>query len=89
MPKKPDSVPQSMSPQPTVHQRPESWHYETSVAEIETIISRIESGELELEAVFEQFAQAAEALGHCEAFLSERQTQMALLIETLEDVPNP
>jgi exodeoxyribonuclease VII small subunit len=80
MPKKSDSV-----SQPSAHQRPESWHYETSVAEIETIISQIESGELELEAVFEQFAQAAKALGQCEAFLTERQSQIELLIETLED----
>ena len=32
-----------------------NWNYETKVAEIETIISRIEAGELQLEEVFEQF----------------------------------
>jgi exodeoxyribonuclease VII small subunit len=82
MPKKSDSVP------PSHPQRPEHWHYETSVAEIETIINRIESGELELEDVFEQFAQAVESLGQCETFLNERQSQVELLIETLGDPPS-
>jgi exodeoxyribonuclease VII small subunit len=36
----------------------EGWNYEAKVAEIEGIIARIESGELELEAVFEQFVSA-------------------------------
>jgi exodeoxyribonuclease VII small subunit len=83
MPKKSDSAPPSSPPLP-----PEDWHYETSVAEIETIINRIESGELELEDVFEQFAQAVESLGQCETFLVERQSQVQLLIETLGDPPS-
>jgi exodeoxyribonuclease VII small subunit len=83
MPKKLDSV-----PPPSNRQRPDDWHYETSVAEVETIISRIESGELDLEDVFEQFAQAVESLGQCEAFLTERQSQVELLIETLGDAPS-
>lgn len=83
MPKKSDSA-----SQPSQRQRPDRWHYETSVAEIETIISRIESGELELEDVFKQFAQAVESLGQCEAFLIERQSQIELLIETLGDPPS-
>jgi exodeoxyribonuclease VII small subunit len=82
MPKKSDSAPLSSS-----LQRPEHWHYETSVAEVEAIINRIESGELELEDVFEQFAQAVESLGQCETFLAERQSQVELLIETLGDPP--
>ena len=66
-------------------QPPENWRYEAAVAEVESIISRIESGELALEDVFEQFAQAVESLGQCEAFLTERQAQIGLLIETLDD----
>ncbi len=76
-------------PQPSKRQRPDHWHYETSVADIEAIISRIESGDLELEDVFEQFAQAIEALQQCEAFLAKRQAQVNVLIETLEDSPDP
>ncbi|WP_404787665.1 exodeoxyribonuclease VII small subunit [Altericista sp. CCNU0014] len=81
-------MPKKSEPQPQPSQRPDHWHYETSVAEIETIISRIESGELELEDVFEQFARAVESLGQCEAFLTERQSQIELLIETLGDLPS-
>lgn len=62
-----------------------NWNYETKVAEIEAIIARIESGELELEAVFDQFANAVESLRQCETFLQQRQQQVDLLIETLID----
>jgi exodeoxyribonuclease VII small subunit len=62
-----------------------TWKYETAVAEIESIISRIETGELELEEVFEQFTQAVEYLQQCEHFLQQRQQQVNLLIETLNN----
>jgi exodeoxyribonuclease VII small subunit len=60
-------------------------NYEAKVAEIESIIARIEGGELELEAVFDQFATAVEFLRQCEGFLQQRQQQVDLLIETLSD----
>ncbi|MCC5613893.1 exodeoxyribonuclease VII small subunit [Nostoc sp. CHAB 5836] len=63
----------------------EGWNYEAKVAEIEGIIARIEAGELDLEAVFEQFATAVEYLRQCEGFLQQRQQQVDLLIETLSD----
>lgn len=63
----------------------EDWNYEAKVIEIEGIIARIEAGELELEAVFEQFASAVEYLRQCESFLQQRQQQVDLLIETLSD----
>ncbi|MCP6759046.1 MAG: exodeoxyribonuclease VII small subunit [Fischerella sp. CENA71] len=63
----------------------EVWNYEAKVAEIEGIIARIESGELDLADVFEQFAKAVEYLGECESFLQQRQQQVDLLIETLND----
>ena len=62
-----------------------NWNYETKVAEIETIISRIEAGELQLEEVFEQFATAVKSLRECESFLQQRQQQVDLTIETLQD----
>lgn len=61
------------------------WNYETKVAEVESIIARIEAGELELEEVFEQFATAVESLRQCDTFLQQRQQQVDLLIETLSD----
>ena len=50
---------------------------------IESIIKQIESGELELAEVFEQFTAAVGYLHQCETFLSQRQQQMDLLIDTL------
>ncbi|MBW4661919.1 MAG: exodeoxyribonuclease VII small subunit [Drouetiella hepatica Uher 2000/2452] len=64
-----------------------NWSYEKTVAEIETIISRIELGELELADVFDQFSAAMEQLRQCEAFLMQQQQQVDLLIETLVDEP--
>ena len=64
---------------------PEAWNYEATVAQIETIIEQIEAGKLELADVFERFAAAMKYLRQCDAFLQERQQQMDLLIETLED----
>lgn len=63
----------------------ESWNYEAAVAKVETITAAIEAGKLELEEVFEQFAAAVEYLRQCETFLQQRQQQVDLLIETLED----
>ncbi|BAY78204.1 exodeoxyribonuclease VII small subunit [Nostoc linckia NIES-25] len=63
----------------------EGWNYEAKVIEIESIIARIEAGELELEEVFDQFGKAVEYLRQCESFLQQRQQQVDLLIETLSD----
>jgi exodeoxyribonuclease VII small subunit len=62
---------------------PETWNYEATVAQVETIIEQIEAGKLSLAEVFEQFSAAVKHLRQCEAFLQERQQQMDLLIETL------
>ena len=59
--------------------------YEAKIAEIETIITRIEGGELELADVFAEFATAVEYLRECDSFLQQRQQQVDLLIETLQD----
>ena len=55
--------------------------------QVEAIMSRIESGELELADVFDQFASAVSYLRQCDLFLTQRQQQMDLLIETLTDDP--
>ncbi|HEY9694254.1 MAG TPA: exodeoxyribonuclease VII small subunit [Oculatellaceae cyanobacterium] len=61
-----------------------NWNYETTVAKVEEIINKIESGKMELADVFDEFAAATEYLRDCEKFLSERQQQMDVFIETLE-----
>lgn len=64
---------------------PPDWNYEAIVEEIEAIVAQIEAGDLELDAVFEQFARATRYLNQCEQFLATRQQQMELLIENLTD----
>lgn len=76
------NVKDSSSQPPSVRQ---PLSYEATVKQIEVAIARIESGELELAEVFDQFADAVEQLRQCETFLTERQRQMDLLIETLTD----
>lgn len=66
---------------------PANWNYEATVTTVETIIRRIEQGELELAEVFDQFAIAVEQLHQCETFLTRQQQQVDLLIETLLDGP--
>ncbi|MGV0025890.1 exodeoxyribonuclease VII small subunit [Phormidesmis priestleyi] len=61
------------------------WNYEATVAEVEAILTQIESGELDLADVFDRFSTAVESLRQCEAFLAQRQKQVDLLIETLTD----
>ncbi len=63
----------------------DDWRYETTVKKIEAAIAQIESGELDLADVFDQFSAAIEDLRRCETFLSDRQQQVDLLIETLSD----
>jgi exodeoxyribonuclease VII small subunit len=63
----------------------QQWNYEATVANLELIVQEIESGNLELAEVFDKFAWAVEALKDCEDFLAEKQGQMNILIETLEE----
>ena len=65
----------------------ENWNYEATVAKVEAIINKIESGKLELAEVFDEFTAATQYLQQCETFHAQRQQQMDLLIETLADGP--
>ena len=69
-------------------QKGEDWSYEETVDRIEAIIDRVESGELPLEEVFEQFAVAVGCLQECESFLMRGKEQMALSIELLDAEPD-
>lgn len=70
---------------PKAKKSAEAWQYETAVRKIETILSDLESGEMPLAEIFEQFEQAAAELKRCDRFLREKQQQAQLLIETLAD----
>jgi exodeoxyribonuclease VII small subunit len=67
--------------------RQSGWNYEETVDRIEAIIDRVESGELPLEEVFEQFAVAVE-LQECEGFLARGKDRMDLAIELLAAEPD-
>jgi exodeoxyribonuclease VII small subunit len=67
------------------HAIQDAWNYEATVKKVEAIMARIETGELELAAVFDQFETAVGYLRQCDLFLKHHQQQMDLLIETLID----
>lgn len=64
-----------------------TWNYEETVTHIEEIIHQIESGDLPLEDVFEQFELAVKSLQQCERFLTQGKARMNLLIESLAEEP--
>jgi exodeoxyribonuclease VII small subunit len=72
----PESDPLALNPK---------WNYEQAVSEVETIIARIELGELELADVFDQFNAAVQQLRQCEQFLNQQRNRVDLLIETLNE----
>ncbi len=61
------------------------WSYEAAVADIEAIVHQLETGELPLSQVFEQFEAAVASLQTCEQFLQDKQQQATILIETLSE----
>lgn len=62
---------------------PDDWSYEDTLSQIESITTQLETGELPLADVFEQFAEAVGSLQQCDQFLQSKQKQASLLIETL------
>jgi exodeoxyribonuclease VII small subunit len=62
---------------------PDNWSYEDTLARIEMITAQLETGELPLAEVFEQFEEAVGSLQQCDQFLHSKQQQASLLIETL------
>ena len=68
--------------------QPDDWRYEAAVETVESIIKNIESGDMELAAIFDQFAIAVDHLHACETFLKQHRQQVDLLVETLSDEAN-
>ncbi|HIK11935.1 MAG TPA: exodeoxyribonuclease VII small subunit [Oscillatoriaceae cyanobacterium M33_DOE_052] len=64
---------------------PNQWNYEETIAQVESLVAEIETGDIELEALFDKFTLAVESLRQCETFLDQRQKQMQLQIEILND----
>lgn len=68
---------------PKAKKSAKTWDYEASVEQVEAIINDLETGELPLADIFEQFEKAVTELKKCDSFLQEKQQQAQLLIETL------
>ncbi|MEM9806766.1 MAG: exodeoxyribonuclease VII small subunit [Cyanobacteria bacterium P01_D01_bin.56] len=68
---------------PRAKKTADTWNYETSVEQVEAIIAELETGELPLANIFDQFEKAVTELKKCDGFLQEKQKQAQLLIETL------
>lgn len=73
-------MPRASKSSPTL---PQDWNYEATLMRIEAITNQLETGELPLAEVFEQFEEAVSALQQCDQFLQTKQKQASLLIETL------
>ncbi|MGK7943984.1 MAG: exodeoxyribonuclease VII small subunit [Microcystaceae cyanobacterium] len=61
-----------------------SWNFEETVAQVETAIADIESGNLPLDTIFKKFEEAVQQVRECEDFLNCGQEKMDLLIEILD-----
>ncbi|ESA33556.1 exonuclease vii small subunit [Leptolyngbya sp. Heron Island J] len=68
---------------PRAKKSADNWNYETSVEQVEAIITDLETGDLPLADIFEQFEKAVTELKKCDNFLQDKQQQAQLLIETL------
>lgn len=73
-------MPRSSKSSPSL---PKDWSYEETLIRIEAIANQLETGELPLADVFEQFEEAVGALQQCDQFLQSKQKQASLLIEQL------
>jgi exodeoxyribonuclease VII small subunit len=62
--------------------------FETALAELETIVERMEGGELTLEQSLAQYRRGAELLKFCQSALADAQTQIKVLEDdVLKDLP--
>jgi exodeoxyribonuclease VII small subunit len=62
--------------------------FETALAELETIVERMEGGELTLEQSLAQYRRGAELLKLCQSALADAQTQIKVLEDdVLKDLP--
>jgi exodeoxyribonuclease VII small subunit len=77
-----------VSRKPKATEPTETLNYEATVEKVEEILGLMESGNMSLNDVFEQFGVAASYLKECDRFLGERRSQVDLLIEQLTDDPD-
>lgn len=53
--------------------------FETALAELESIVSRMENGQLELEASIAAYQRGTTLMQHCQALLNEAETKIQII----------
>ena len=53
--------------------------FETALAELESIVSRMESGQLELEASIAAYQRGTALMQHCQALLNQAETKIQII----------
>ena len=64
--------------------KPEPPTFEASIAEVESIIERIESGEMGLEEQIEQYAKGADLLKRCREVLEKCEQRVEEITQALD-----
>lgn len=59
----------------------EPLHYESAIAELESIVTQLESGQLQLEQSLAAYQRGAELLKLCQQSLADAEQQVSILTE--------
>lgn len=59
----------------------EPLHYESAIAELESIVTQLESGQLQLEQSLAAYQRGAELLKLCQQSLTDAEQQVSILTE--------
>ena len=65
----------------------EPLHYESAIAELESIVTQLESGQLQLEQSLAAYQRGAELLKLCQQSLADAEQQVSILTEANTLVP--
>lgn len=65
----------------------EPLHYESAIAELESIVTQLESGQLQLEQSLAVYQRGAELLKLCQQSLADAEQQVSILTEANTLVP--
>lgn len=68
---------------------PEDMRFSDSLAELESIVGALESGQLDLEDSLERYERGVALLRACQARLAEAEQRVTMLMGELEQVDEP
>ncbi len=67
---------------------PEELRFSAALAELETIVSALESGQLDLEDSLQRYERGVSLLRACQARLQEAEQRVTMLMGELEEEPD-